>query len=748
MAIVETLRELSDVGTFKEGKHARTELVEHLDQRRAVDVLSAVQEELEEWEIVDEQYQIAKVESEDQEVLEETQTARNQALDQLVRGVVERALLPAARRYLNRSAEIDESSALSQVTASGLHQLLPRDFELQTEAATSVSRIIDQQRTAAIGIAGARGSGKTTLIEWFTRDQSRGSRPHRYALSPERRVFVTAPVQYDTRDFLLHLFAEVCQAVLGRRHTPRFLPEDHDRPRKIAVRTARTLYSLLLRALLLVSGLATAYMAYLLLVEFGELPLPLAAVKQALAMAILGWISFNLALAANTLRADGLPFFVILHHLRRPDRPLLLLTVLAAVGSGLVPFYALRYGQYISDRAMFLIAGSCTAILSLIAAWRAFKWQRAHQPGLLDGWSTTTTLARSKSKLQRRAESYLDEIRFQQTFTSGWGGKVTATSQVLSAEISNTEGVTFARSAWTLPETVRNLREILAEAAVGSAAFVVGIDEVDKIEDVVAARRFIDDIKAVFHVPNCFFLVSVSDDAVASFETRGLPFRDAFDSAFDEVVRIEYGKLDASRDVLAGRVVGLPIVFVALCHALAGGLPRDLLRVTRFMPSLSGTNFSEIYPPMIQRELLGKIPALLRKLVSLDAPAVFLAVSWAERAALDWADVAELHSRLAEFRKVIDRVSRDPTIPPEVKGSTLRSCSEAEVIFYLACTLLEYCAAIDGPKIPVQASEKLSLFAVARQKIAIHPAIAAMSLNDLREGESLAKLDLWTTSSA
>ena len=93
MAIVETLRELSDVGTFKEGKHARTELVEHLDQRRAVDVLSAVQEELEEWEIVDEQYQIAKVESEDQEVLEETQTARNQALDQLVRGVVERALL-------------------------------------------------------------------------------------------------------------------------------------------------------------------------------------------------------------------------------------------------------------------------------------------------------------------------------------------------------------------------------------------------------------------------------------------------------------------------------------------------------------------------------------------------------------------------------------------------------------------------------------------------------------------------------
>ena len=125
----------------------------------------------------------------------------------------------------------------------------------------------------------------------------------------------------------------------------------------------------------------------------------------------------------------------------------------------------------------------------------------------------------------------------------GGGGKITAASKIAGVEISNTEGVTLARSAWTLPETVRNLRTILADAARGSAGFVVGIDEVDKIEDVTAARRFVDDLKAIFHVPGCFFLVSVSDDAIASFETRGLPFRDAFDSAFDEIVRVEYGNL-------------------------------------------------------------------------------------------------------------------------------------------------------------------------------------------------------------
>ena len=39
-------------------------------------------------------------------------------------------------------------------------------------------------------------------------------------------------------------------------------------------------------------------------------------------------------------------------------------------------------------------------------------------------------------------------------------------------------------------------------------------------------------------MPHCYYLISVSDDALAAYEMRGLPVRDAFDSAFDEVIHV------------------------------------------------------------------------------------------------------------------------------------------------------------------------------------------------------------------
>jgi hypothetical protein len=75
----------------------------------------------------------------------------------------------------------------------------------------------------------------------------------------------------------------------------------------------------------------------------------------------------------------------------------------------------------------------------------------------------------------------------------------------------------------------------------------IGIDELDKIDSVHDAGRFLNEIKVLFGIPHCFFLVSLSEDAMSQFERRGLPMRDVFDSSFDDVVRV--GPLDASRSV-------------------------------------------------------------------------------------------------------------------------------------------------------------------------------------------------------
>ncbi len=54
---------------------------------------------------------------------------------------------------------------------------------------------------------------------------------------------------------------------------------------------------------------------------------------------------------------------------------------------------------------------------------------------------------------------------------------------------------------------------------------LIGIDEVDKILDGERAEAFLNDIKAVFGVPGCLYLVSLSENALAVFARAVLPYR-------------------------------------------------------------------------------------------------------------------------------------------------------------------------------------------------------------------------------
>jgi hypothetical protein len=95
------------------------------------------------------------------------------------------------------------------------------------------------------------------------------------------------------------------------------------------------------------------------------------------------------------------------------------------------------------------------------------------------------------------------------------------------------------------------------------------------------ARRFLNDIKTLFGERNCYYLVSVSEDAMSAFERRGMPFRDVFDSSFDTVVRVLPLQAVESALLLRRRVVGFGTAAYLLCHTLSGGWPRDLIRAAR-----------------------------------------------------------------------------------------------------------------------------------------------------------------------
>jgi hypothetical protein len=127
------------------------------------------------------------------------------------------------------------------------------------------------------------------------------------------------------------------------------------------------------------------------------------------------------------------------------------------------------------------------------------------------------------------------------------------------------------------------------------------------------AQGFLNAIKAIFGAAGCVFLVSISENAMSSFERRGLGFRDAFDSSFDEVLLVEPMTLRESQRLLHRRVVGLTDPYVKLCHALAGGLARDLIRVTRRLDLLqrdrSELTFGEVARELVQAEIERKAAA-------------------------------------------------------------------------------------------------------------------------------------------
>ena len=114
-----------------------------------------------------------------------------------------------------------------------------------------------------------------------------------------------------------------------------------------------------------------------------------------------------------------------------------------------------------------------------------------------------------------------------------------------------------------------------------SHAVVVGIDEIDRIGSLDLAEKFIGEIKAIFGVERCFFLVAVAEDVGSVFAQRATAGRSILENAFDDVVVVQPLNFEETRNLLLKRVPGFTDSFVYLAYSLSGGLPRELIRVTR-----------------------------------------------------------------------------------------------------------------------------------------------------------------------
>ena len=259
--------------------------------------------------------------------------------------------------------------------------------------------------------------------------------------------------------------------------------------------------------------------------------------------------------------------------------------------------------------AGLLIGGGCVALVTGVR-WRTLLERETRRHA-----APPTDPARA------RAAQDLARIRYQRSVMSGWTGtlKLAAGPWLpFGIDAGMSGSTTEADVPLGVPEIVKGIKALLPVR--GPA--VVAIDELDKLESVEKAREFLNEIKGVLDAPNTRFLVSMSDDAIASFERRGLPFRDVFDSAFDEVVRVPYLTVKQARMLLDGRVTDVPVPFLVLAYCQSGGLPRDLLRATDRILSLAGRDgaaldLAAVTRHVVHQDLAGKTEAVTSAIKSI-----------------------------------------------------------------------------------------------------------------------------------
>ncbi|WP_285609518.1 hypothetical protein [Actinokineospora globicatena] len=526
-------------------------------------------------------------------------------------------VLPLLRAEINAKQPSFEMS-IQGVDAPGLSQSSDPMYKVRTRAAERIGELFRTMPGGSIGLAGSRGAGKSTVIEAEC-ERAPGT----------LAAMVSAPVEYSGREFLLHLYAKVCQEVLGPAAEMANGLDSLGGVRRRAWRRAMGLY-----------GLAAA-----------------------------------------------------------------------AIGGTLIVLDST--GAKVPPQSMW---GVALLVLAVVLFSQVVFRRDVTRRAVADG----------QVSLEELAAARLEEIRYQQSFTATWSSAVKAPVGV-EGTFGGGRGLT--RQQMHLPEIVDSLRAFL-ERAGRERRVVIGIDELDKMSSEQAAEQLLNEIKGVFGVRGCYFLVSVSEDAMSSFERRGLPFRDVFDSTFDEIVWFEPLTPAEAVATIDRRVLLMPVPFKHLCFALSGGLPRDLIRAARKVIDAQEpggpTGLSRIAGTLVAQDVARKAHAIAISARKLDhAPGVgqFL---------LECTSLRETTASADDLRGRIKRMA-----PPVDHAPLARLVEELTCYLYYAATILEFfddTAAPDrwdggDPKDPGD----LARLAKAREAFAVSTTVAWATVSAFRQ---------------
>jgi hypothetical protein len=169
---------------------------------------------------------------------------------------------------------------------------------------------------------------------------------------------------------------------------------------------------------------------------------------------------------------------------------------------------------------LWVAAGTALALICLLAV---VQLVRANRPA---------------GRLAREATALRERIRYSTALKQGSEAGITGAYH-LTATFKRTREKALDERPTTVASLVFDFRRLAAAivAATGKP-LVIGIDELDKIDDPEAVRSLLRDIKGIFEVSAVFFLVSVSEEAAAALRLGALHGRDEFSSSFYTVIEM------------------------------------------------------------------------------------------------------------------------------------------------------------------------------------------------------------------
>ncbi|MEU4526540.1 hypothetical protein AB0F52_48435 [Amycolatopsis sp. NPDC024027] len=582
------------------------------------------------------------------------------------RDVVELGVRPASRLALNNALQPVLWFSLVITDQSGLDHVSGDEFIVDTRSVRRFDRATRRVRDGALGLAGPRGSGKSTLIgRWVREDLDRVA------------IQVPAPIRYEPRDFVLHLHSALCLKVIRGPDRVGSRPGPHPDWGLLVDREHRRKQIWLVLRFLFWAGVVLCAAA--------------------------GWAVATLGLSSpKTMLGE------LLARRSAGDEPAFLILLLGFLGA----------------------AGIAGTLLAIV--WLKLRRRGWSVAGVLRSMLTRTKERSNQELLVDLAKRDLEQIRFLQTLTTGWSGKLTLP---LKIDLSRTRSTQVSQRPLTHPELVSQLHRFIQQLVKVLArrdnrpSVVIGIDELDKIEPAEDAQRFINEIKGVFGVPGCQFVVSVSEEALSAFERRGLAFRDAFDSAFDEIVRVDHLSLSDADHMLSKRVTGMSEPFRYLCHCLSGGLPRELIRVARNMADLSGPDAMPTLAEVTERLVVDELG---RKATSLQEAAARIGAG-ADVAAF----VRTMHTCMANPTPAM-LLRNAPAVTTADDTPLGRLRLEAHIYLRYAATLLQvFDNDLDRTEVRVASATaedpgSFDALASVQQQMSLHPMVAAVALDRFR----------------